>query len=354
MKTLSVANLYFIVVLIFLMYLIWLMMKPFLGAIIFASIIAGSVYPIFDWCLKKTGFSIRVTALLMCCLIAIAVFFPLIYLSLLLSKEAISLYQTLISGINDAVVNEFLFGEGYFATLIKDTTALFGVEVNMQSLKMEVVSQLKNISMLVLNTINQVIGDIIKFIFNFVIMVMIIYALLAQGKYLKRFLLELSPLPDEQEELILEKFNQMNYVTLVCNGVGGLIQGVLAGVGFWVAGIKLIVLWTTIMILLAFIPLLGMSIIYIPACIYLAITGKTFASVTLFIYCTLVALITENWFKPLFIGKRINMDALLVLFAIIGGMTVFGFGGIFYGPIIMILFLTMVELYHSVYNTSKD
>lgn len=286
----------------------------------------------------------------MCSLITIAVFFPLIYLSLLLSKEAIDLYQTLMSGINDAVVNEFFFGDGYFATLIKDTTAMFGVKVNMQSLKMEVVAQLKNISVLVLNTINQVIGDIIKFIFNFVIMVMIIYALLAEGKDLKLFLFELSPLPDEQEELILEKFNQMNYVTLVCNGVGGLIQGVLAGIGFWVAGIKLLVLWTTIMILLAFIPLLGISIIYIPACIYLAVIGKTMTSIALFVYCSLVALITENWFKPLFIGKRINMNALLVLFSIIGGMAVYGIGGLFYGPIIAILFMTMVELYHSVYN----
>ena len=148
----------------------------------------------------------------------------------------------------------------------------------------------------------------------------------------------------------MEKFNQMNFVTLVCNGLGGLIQGILAGIGFWFAGIKLIVLWTTIMIILAFIPLLGISIIYIPACIYLAVTGKTITSIALFIYCTLVALVTENWFKPLFIGKRIEISPLLVLFTIIGGMSVFGVGGIFYGPVIAILFLTMVELYHSFYS----
>ena len=183
-------------------------------------------------------------------------------------------------------------------------------------------------------------------------MILVIYALLAEGIPLKEFLLRLSPLPDDQEELIIEKFNQMNFVTLVCNGLGGLIQGVLAGIGFWIAGLNLVVLWTTIMMILAFIPLLGISIIYIPACIYLAIIGKTFEGIALFIYCSLLAFFTENWFKPIFIGKRIQIHSLFVLFSIIGGMTVFGLGGIFYGPVIAILFLTTVELYHKFYSTS--
>ncbi len=324
-------------------------MKPFLGAIIFASIIAGSIYPAYNWFLDKTQLTKRLSAILMCFGVAIAVFLPLIYVSFILSKEAITLYQSLIIGISDGLVNNFLFGDGYVAKLVKNFSSFLGLEINMESFKNEFINQLKNFSGIVINTINNIIGNIVGFLFSFVIMILVIYALLTEGAPLKKFLLDFSPLPDDQEELIIEKFNQMNFVTLVCNGLGGLIQGILAGIGFWFAGIKLIVLWTTIMILLAFIPLLGISIIYIPACIYLAIIGKTFASITLFIYCSIVALVTENWFKPLFIGKRVEINPLLVLFTIIGGMTVFGVGGIFYGPIIAILFLTMVELYHRFY-----
>lgn len=324
-------------------------MKPFLGAIIFASIIAGSIYPAYNWFLDKTQLTKRLSAILMCFGVAIAVFLPLIYVSFILSKEAITLYQSLIIGISDGLVNNFLFGDGYVAKLVKNFSSFLGLEINMESFKNEFINQLKNFSGIVINTINNIIGNIVGFLFSFVIMILVIYALLTEGAPLKKFLLDFSPLPDDQEELIIEKFNQMNFVTLVCNGLGGLIQGILAGIGFWFSGIKLIVLWTTIMILLAFIPLLGISIIYIPACIYLAIIGKTFASITLFIYCSIVALVTENWFKPLFIGKRVEINPLLVLFTIIGGMTVFGVGGIFYGPIIAILFLTMVELYHRFY-----
>ena len=352
LRQLNVPNLYFSAVLILLIYLLWMMMRPFLGAIIFAAIITGSIYPVYMQLLEKTKLTRRIAAIIMCFLVIIVVFFPTIYLSFELSKEAITLYQNIAAGISNESVNNFFFGDGYFAEAVKKSSTKLGIEVNMDKVINEVVNQIKNFSRIVIVTINNIVGNIVNFLFDFVIMILVIYALLAEGIPLKEFLLEFSPLPNDQEELIIEKFNQMNFVTLVCNGLGGLIQGILAGIGFWIAGFNLVVLWTTIMIILAFIPLLGMSIVYIPACIYLAIIGKTSASITLFIYCSLLAFLTENWFKPLFIGKRIQINSLFVLFTIIGGMTVFGFGGIFYGPVIAILFLTTVELYHEFYSSS--
>ena len=350
LRQLNIPNLYFSAILMFLIYLLWMMMKPFLGAIIFAAIITGSIYPLYMQLLEKMQLSRRIAAIIMCASVIIVVFFPTIYLSFALSKETITLYQNLASGINDESVNNFFFGDGYVAGMAKNFSSMLGIEINLDTFRNEVFSQIRRFSGIAIATINKVVGNIVSFFFNFVIMLLVIYTLLAEGTPLKKFLLKLSPLPDDQEELIIEKFNQMNFVTLVCNGLGGLIQGVLAGIGFWIAGINLVILWTTIMILLAFIPLLGISIIYIPVCIYLAILGKTFASIALFIYCSLLAILTENWFKPIFIGKRIQINSLFVLFSIIGGMTVFGLGGIFYGPVIAILFLTTVDLYHKFYS----
>jgi len=327
-----------------------MMMKPFIGAIIFASIITGSIYPVYTQLLSKTQLSRSIAAIIMCFLVIFVVIFPTIYISFVLSKEAITLYQNLAIGISNESVNNFFFGDGHFAGIIKKFSSMLGIEVNMDTFRNEVINQIRNFSGLAIGTINDIVGNIVSFLFDFVIMILVIYALLAEGIPLKEFLLKFSPLPDDQEELIIEKFNQMNFVTLVCNGLGGLIQGILAGIGFWIVGINLVVLWTTIMIILAFIPLLGISIVYIPACIYLAIVGETFASIALFIYCSILAFLTENWFKPLFIGKRIQINSLFVLFSIIGGMTVFGLGGIFYGPVIAILFLTLVELYHKFYS----
>lgn len=350
MRQLNVPNLYFATVLILLIYTMWTMTKPFLEPIIFASIITGSVHPLYKLLLDKTHLTRKLAAVMMCLIVTLVIFFPLIYLAFALSNEAVTLYQNLTVDITNESVKNFFFDNRYIAGAIKSLNALLGTKMNIDQFINEILNQVKNFTSVVIVTVNSVVENIMSFLFDFVIMLLVVYALLTEGPRLKAFFLELSPLPDDQEQLIIDKFNQMNFVTLVCNGLGGLIQGILAGIGFWIAGIELVVLWTTIMIILAFVPLLGISMIYIPACIYLAATGKTAASIGLFVYCSLLAFVTENWFKPLFIGNRIQINALLVLFTIIGGMTVFGIGGIFYGPIIAILFLTMVELYHKFYS----
>lgn len=346
----KISNLFFAVVLIFLIYLLWVMMQPFIGAVIFASIVAGSVYPLYLKLVQRTGFKRSTTAVLVCILIVFIVFLPMIWLFIELSREAVNLYQNLTSVINNESVSNFLFGEGYFARFVRHTTSLLNLDISLEELRTEIIGYIKSLSVFALSTINQVLANILKFLLNFAVMILVIYAFLSEGAELKEFLMKLSPLPADQEELIIKKFNQMNFVTLVGNGVGGLIQGVLAGVGFWAADIDSVVLWTTVMTILAFIPLLGISMVYIPVCVYLLLTGEYYSGGLLFFYCSAIAFITENWFKPLFIGNRIQINSLLVLLCIIGGMSVFGLVGIFFGPLIAILFLTTVELYHKYYS----
>ncbi len=345
----KITNLYFAVVFFLLVYLLWVMMRPFVGAIIFASIISGSLYPVFLRFLEKTQLTRAVGSAIMCIFVVIIVFLPTIWLLFELSKEAVNLYQNLTSLINNESINNFLFGQGYFAQSISKMASILGLDISPDGFKKEVIGYIKEFSVFALSTTNQIVGNIVSFLFNFVVMILVIYTFLAEGVGLKIFLMRLSPLPDDQEELIMQKFNQMNFVTLVCNGIGGLIQGIFAGIGFWMAGINSVILLTTLMAILAFIPLLGISIIYIPVCLYLLLTGETMVSISLFIYCSAIAFFTENWFKPIFIGNRIQINSLLVLLCIIGGMSAFGVGGIFYGPLIAILFLTAVDLYYKYY-----
>jgi len=340
---------------------LWLLFKPIIGAIIFGSILAGSFYPLFMKIHQKTKRSKSVSSLITCLVIVLIIIIPTIYLTVQLSKETIHLYQNIKSGFNDQSVNTFLFGEGYIAGFIKNVSGLFNMnlssdpntnlnpDLNMELIQGKLFEVIKNISGIMFDLFNTWLSNILNFFFNVLIMLLVVYSFFTNGDKLKAFFLRLSPLPDDQEELIINKFNQMNYVTLVCNGLGGVLQGVLAGIGFWLAGLSSVFLWMTVMMILAFIPLVGISVVTIPACIYLWIKGKILASIILFIFCITISLVTENVFKPRFIGNLIEINSLFVLFTIIGGMSVFGMAGIFYGPLIGIIFLTAVDIYHSNY-----
>ena len=349
MNNLNRTQVFFALSFFLVIYVLWLMAKPMLGPIIFGAILAGIFFRFNIYLENKIKCSRALASGLTCSVIFFVVLLPAVFILISVSKEAVGLYQNLITGLGQKEINDFLFGDGAFATLVKRGADLFSINIELEMIKEKIVTLLKGASGGILSIFNKLIGDLFSFLFDLVIMLIVSFALLTKGDSLKDYVFDLSPLPKDQEEKILTKFNQMNYVTLVCNGIGGVIQGVLAGIGFFFAGINSILLWTFVMIVLAFIPLVGISIVTIPASLYLVLTGKVFSGVLLFIFTALVGVLVENWFKPKFIGDRIQIDSSFVLLSIIGGMGVFGMAGIFYGPIVGILFMTFVEIYHDNY-----
>ncbi|MBN1532461.1 MAG: AI-2E family transporter [Spirochaetes bacterium] len=354
MNRTSNAKIFFYILFIALLLMLAFMMKPIVHPIIFGGIIAGSFYPLFLRISRIPKVSRNIASILTTVIIVLIVFIPSVFIIMALSKESIALY-------NDA--KDYFFTEE-FTGLFTPENRLYaaftsflseiGIDWDLNALRAGITSYAQQFSGYVLRIINSWISNVLGFLFDFIIMLLIIFTLFSQGDKLKAFVFKLSPLPDDQEQLLLENFNQMNYVTIVCNGLGGLIQGVMAGFGFWIAGIPSVILWTVIMTFLAFIPLVGISLVYIPAVLFLAFIGKTWTAIILFVYCTAISLIVENWFKPRFIGQRIKSNSLFILLCIIGGMSFFGILGIFYGPLIGIVFLTLVQLYHTHYLDSSE
>ncbi len=354
MNQVSTARIFFYIVFIALLLLFGFMMKPIIHSIIFGAIICGSFYPLFMRIFSIPRVSRNTASIITTVIIVLIVFIPSIFVILALSKESVTLYNTAREFFFSEEFSGLLTPENRFYATVTELFAEAGIEWDINSLRAGFISYAQELSGYILKIVNSWISNVLGFLFDFIIMLLIIFSLFSQGDKLKAFIFKLSPLPDDEEELLLKNFNQMNYVTIVCNGLGGLIQGVLAGIAFWIAGIPSVVLWTVIMTFLAFIPLVGISIVYIPAVIFLAATGKTWTAIILFIWCTAVSLIVENWFKPRFIGQRIKVNSLFILFCIIGGMSFFGVQGIFYGPIIGIVFLTLVELYYKNYLDNAE
>ena len=88
--------------------------------------------------------------------------------------------------------------------------------------------------------------------------------------------------------------------------------------------------------------------------IYLLIIGKWGWAIVIFVGCNVISLVVENVYKPKFIGKRLQIDSLLLLFGIIGGLSYFGALGIFYGPIIITMFLTFVQFGEEAFTKIRE
>jgi predicted PurR-regulated permease PerM len=336
---------YFLLIFLVVIVLNLFLLAPLYHAIVFAGILAGTFYPLFKFLNEKKNLSKELSSSITTGVILLFIIVPLVYLMLQISKEAISLYTIIKEAISQQSMQDFIYGDGAFATMIQKTLTSLDIEVTKEQIVTRLLSRIKDISGIVLKSVNGMIGDTLTMLFQFFIMIIVTYTFFLKGDVLKKTLFKVSPLPSTDEQTVLDKFNQMNYVTMVGNGVGGLIQGAFAGIVFWIAGLSSVFLWTTVMIILAFIPLVGISLVTIPATIYLFVTGKTAMAIFLIISTNVVSLLVENWFKPKFIGQKVKIDGTLVFIYIIAGMGIFGMAGIFYGPLICIVFMTTIEIY---------
>jgi predicted PurR-regulated permease PerM len=206
----------------------------------------------------------------------------------------------------------------------------------------EVVSKLSSIlfegvSTATLSTFN--------FFFLFFIFLYVMFFFLKDGKLILEKILYYLPLTDQDETRLLNRFTSVTRATVKGTLVVGIIQGGLAGLAFWIFGIDNALFWGTIMIVLSIIPVVGSSIVWIPAVIILAGMGHYGKAIGLALVCGLVVGSVDNVLRPRLVGKDTQMHELLILLGTLGGIGMFGIIGFIIGPIIAALFVTVWEIY---------
>jgi predicted PurR-regulated permease PerM len=147
--------------------------------------------------------------------------------------------------------------------------------------------------------------------------------------------------------LLAERVLSVIRATVKGTFVIGLLQGGLAGLAFFVAGIQGAVFWGAVMAVLSVIPGVGAALVWVPAVIYLFATDQLVAAIALAVWCAVVVGTADNVLRPRLVGKDTQMPDLLVLLSTLGGLSLFGIVGIILGPMIATLFVAVWSLYRT-------
>lgn len=183
------------------------------------------------------------------------------------------------------------------------------------------------------------------FFLNLFVMLYAMFFFLIDGRRILERILYYVPLSSEDEERLVEKFVSVSRATIKGSLLIGIVQGSLAGVGFWAAGIPGAAFWGTVMAVLSIIPALGAPLVWVPAVIYLLVAGKVLTGIALLAWCGAIVGTADNFLRPRLIGKDTKMSDLLVLLSTLGGLLLFGAMGFILGPIVAALFVTVWDLY---------
>ncbi len=185
----------------------------------------------------------------------------------------------------------------------------------------------------------------VNFLFMSFIFLYTMYFFQMDGDKLVRKILYYLPLKSSDENLMLEKFTSVTRATLKGTLLIGLLQGGLAGIAFAVAGIDNAVFWGTVMGVLSIIPSVGSALVWGPASIMLIVQGNVASGIGLLLFCGVVVGSLDNVLRPILVGKDTKMHELMIFFGTLGGIFMFGITGIFIGPLISSLFVTIWEIY---------
>ena len=327
----------------------WLLL-PFLSILVLGAVVAGIFYPLYRFILANPKIKSTWASLITCICIFFILFVPIVFFVGSLTQQALGLYQMAKNAVISEQINSVL-KDTHILDKANNYLSNFNIELTGEELKTATTDVVKFVAFYLYQQSKAIASNTLAFVVSFFLMLMVIYFLLKDGERLVAYIVDLSPLPSDQEHLLIDKFNQMAGAVLIGNGLGGLIQGSLGGLLFWLFGFQSAFLWGVIMGLLAFVPIIGIGIVFVPTAVYLFLKGRVAVGMFFMVFYLVLTVSVDNLFKPKLVGHQVKIHPLLVFFSIIGGLNLFGILGIIYGPLIVTAFLTLADIYRANYQS---
>ncbi len=312
--------------------------QPFLTAIIAAAILAAVFAEPHRWILQKTGNRPALASSLSCLLIIFVIITPIFLVVAAVATEASSLYQVFSQ---EKTVQQFV---SQILSSIRHIPVLDRIAGN--SLSGEAVFQgIRGWSGNFLDIFQAAYRGVSQFLFWIFVLFFTLYYFFIDGEQGLRYLKKLSPLRDEHDELLIRKFVSMTRATIKGTIVIGVLQSIIGGVLFAAVGVSSPLVWATLMFFFSIIPIIGTAAVWFPMGIILLFLGDFWqGTLVLGVGFGIISLI-DNILKPKLVGKDTQMHPLVIFFATLGGLSLFGLSGFILGPIVMSLFMALWDIY---------
>jgi len=189
----------------------------------------------------------------------------------------------------------------------------------------------------------RVVGGAASVIVQMALTVFIMFFLFKDARLIRTGYYHLLPIENQRLQSMLVRIRDVITASVYGTLLIAIVQGALGGVAFAVLGLPAPFLWGTVMALASIIPMLGAFIVWVPAAIFLFSTGHLWQAVALTVWGSVVIGLSDNVLRPLMVGSRTGMHELLVLFGVLGGITLFGLLGIVMGPLIFAIALGLID-----------
>ncbi len=349
--TISRQNIFviaFFVLLIGLLSLLFSLLEPFLRSFVWSTIMVMVFYPVYTKLLKLTHGRTTLSSFICTLIVLIFLSVPGFVIAVNLGRELPKVYAFL----STAEWNEksLWLVNKLKSYNLESWLQNWGIDSSQYEaeIQKQIATAMQNFSQMVLDKMTNVFKSLANFILEAAFVSVAVFFFFRDGARLSLKAIEFLPLEKEHQGKVVKTFSVT--VTAVVRAIflTALVEGVLSTLGFVAAGVPVPFLLGLAVFVLSFIPFLGVTWVWIPVATWLFYQDHTLAAVGLTLW-GLVLTAVDHVLRPWLIGSQAKLPLFWLFFTTIGGLKVYGFLGIFLGPIILSMGMAFLAIYREVY-----
>lgn len=310
-------------------YILW----PFLPSLIFAALFATLLFPFARLVQKRARCSNTSAAILTVIATIVFILTPFFVFIALVSKQAFDFVREFDANALSEAIQTY------------GTFSLAGYDVDVTQYKDQAIDLIRNSGSLVYDVARDISGQAARAVFLFIVFILFLFYFLKDGEEIIKHLSKLLPFSDGHKHQLLHQLKQTGRIIAEGTLATGLMSGIAVGIGFALFGVKGALIWGILGGIFSLIPTLGTLFVYVLGALLAAVLMGPGWAVGLLIYCVIIDIIVlQNVVKPILLDNRFSLHPILVFFALVGGVNVFGSLGLIYGPAIAVIFLTLLNV----------
>ncbi len=314
------ATVIIVVIGVFILYALFPYISAFAGALVLFVLL----FPINNYLRKKIG---KKFSALLCVLLSILIIIvPLFSISNMLIIEVSS------------IAKDTGFVEGMFEKI--------GTQIDIQQSLSEILIYVKQG---ITKSVNSFFGSAIHFVVSSIILFFTLFFLLLKPDEFIKTIQENLPFNYKNSKELMDEFVNVTKSTVIGMGLIAIVQGILLGLGFFIFGIQGAVFWGFVGAVLSFLPVVGVTFIWVPVCMYQLFVGNVFAGIGLLLWALIIITGSEYVMRPYISKKIAKLHPLITLIGVFIGLPYFGIFGILVGPLLLSYLFLLAKMYGEEY-----
>lgn len=196
----------------------------------------------------------------------------------------------------------------------------------------------------------QIVSYVTYMLLGLSLVLFLVYYVLVDGPAFVRWAVRTAPLDDAVAHEIVSRMDRMTWGVVAGHILVAFVQGIVGGIGLWLAGIPNVLFWSVVMVITAMLPVVGAFLVWGPAVGYLYLVGDPELAAFLLAWGLIPVSLVDNYLRSIVIDQSADVNPGVILVGVVGGIYTFGAVGLFVGPLIIGLFAAMIRAFDAHYD----